>query len=676
MIFSGVLLLFLALQETVLQDFETLPELVAWDVKVEAKGGVLRVKSGHKEEWPGITLKAPKGTWDLSRHSEMRLDVANTGKNAVTVGVRVDSGSTDGVHDANTIKLTLAPGAKGTAVVGFERRIPAPDGLKLFGMRGFPGGRYQTIDPSRVNQVIVFLDHPSEEHEFELDTLRAAGTYAGPKEVVPSTFFPFIDEVGQYVHRDWPGKAKDAADLRKKAAEEDLAPQPKGWNRYGGWADGPQLKATGFFRTEKVGSQWWLVDPEGRLFWSHGIDCVSLSEGTPVEERDGWFRGPPARDSEFRDFFRQPWQVVHGHYAGRRPLSFDIAGANLFRKYGAEWKASATARTHARLRSWGMNTIGNWSDEPVCLERKTPYVVAIHFAGKSLAGSEGYWQPFRDVFDPASWPPLKDRLKHEVGRSAGDPWCLGYFVDNELSWGDETSLAMATLKSPADQKAKQVFVEQLREKHREIAALNAAWGTSHASWEALLAHRGAPDPARAREDLLRFNDRTAEHYFRTVRAAVKEIAPNQLYLGCRFAWMNPRVVELAAAACDVVSFNVYQRPPEAFVFPLRADKPAMITEFHFGATDRGPFHPGLVRARDQKERAAMYRDYVRAALRHPQLVGTHWFQYRDQPATGRELDGENYQVGFIDIADTPYPETVSASREVGFSLYEERNRRK
>jgi hypothetical protein len=86
-----------------------------------------------------------------------------------------------------------------------------------------------------------------------------------------------------------------------------------------------------------------------------------------------------------------------------------------------------------------MNTIGTWSDEPVCLERKTPYVVAIHFAGKSLAGSEGYWQPFRDVFDPASWPPLKDRLKHEVGRSAGDPWCLGYFVDNELSWGDETS---------------------------------------------------------------------------------------------------------------------------------------------------------------------------------------------------------------------------------------------
>lgn len=174
----------------------------------------------------------------------------------------------------------------------------------------------------------------------------------------------------------------------------------------------------------------------------------------------------------------------------------------------------------------------------------------------------------------------------------------------------------------------------------------------------------------------KLTDRTAEHYFRTVRSMVKEVASNQLYLGCRFAWTNPRVVEIAAAAWDVVSFNVYQRPPVAFVFPMKADAPAMITEFHFGATDRGPFHPGLVPARSQAERAALYRDTVRAALRHPQIVGTHWFQYRDQPATGRELDGENYQVGFVDIADTPYPETVSAAREVGFGLYEERNRRK
>jgi agarase len=41
----------------------------------------------------------------------------------------------------------------------------------------------------------------------------------------------------------------------------------------------------------------------------------------------------------------------------------------------------------------------------------------------------------------------------------------------------------------------------------------------------------------------------------------------------------------------------------------------------------------------------------------------------DQHTTGRVYDEENYQIGFVDIADTPYPETIAASREVGQLLY-------
>ena len=37
--------------------------------------------------------------------------------------------------------------------------------------------------------------------------------------------------------------------------------------------------------------------------------------------------------------------------------------------------------------------------------------------------------------------------------------------------------------------------------------------------------------------------------------------------------------------------------------------------------------------------------------------------------TGRVYDEENYQIGFVDIADTPYRETIEASREVGKVLY-------
>jgi hypothetical protein len=100
--------------------------------------------------------------------------------------------------------------------------------------------------------------------------------------------------------------------------------------------------------------------------------------------------------------------------------------------------------------------------------------------------------------------------------------------------------------------------------------------------------------------------------------------------------------------------------------------PLIIGEFHFGALDRGMFHTGLVPVASQGERARMYASYVTGALRHPQFVGTHWFQYRDEPTTGRSLDEENYQIGFVDNVDTPYPETVAACREVGAAMYETR----
>jgi hypothetical protein len=98
----------------------------------------------------------------------------------------------------------------------------------------------------------------------------------------------------------------------------------------------------------------------------------------------------------------------------------------------------------------------------------------------------------------------------------------------------------------------------------------------------------------------------------------------------------------------------------------------IIGEFHFGALDRGMFHTGLVPVATQQARAEAYKAYVLSALRHPQFVGCHWFQYCDEPATGRAWDEENYQIGFVDVADTPYAETIAASREVGDELYQER----
>ena len=298
--------------------------------------------------------------------------------------------------------------------------------------------------------------------------------------------------------------------------------------------------------------------------------------------------------------------------------------------------------------------------------RKTPYVCTISFSTKRLEGSKGYWGKFYDVFDPSFREGLKRRLASEKGRAVDDPWCIGFFVHNELAWGDEVSLA-----EPAEQQAKKIFVDDLKAKYTTIDKLNVAWGTKHATWEALLQSRQTPDKNKARADLTAFYTRTAETYFRTIREELKKVAPNQLYLGCRFAWVNDRAARAATKFCDVVSYNRYNYSVEEHRLPDGIDMPTIIGEFHFGALDRGMFHTGLKKTVNQQDRAAKYKSYVSGALRNPYIVGTHWFQYKDQATTGRG-DGENYQIGFIDICDKPYPEIVQACRQIGYSLYEYR----
>jgi len=653
------------------------------DARVELVSGQsgrgLSVATGHGDRWPGITLKAPDGHWDLSGFAFVALDVTNAGKEAVDVGCQLDSPAPDGGQYRWHQQFTLSPGETTTVRIALKCRMTPELSAKLFGMRGYPGGLFERhgIDPSRATALVVFIPAPEKDHLLTIDNIRASGTSGLDPSVLPEPdrLFPLIDRFGQYLHKDWPGKTHSEDDLDRQREEEeaDLAghPGPGDWNQYGGWAAGPQLEATGFFRPEKVRGRWWLVDPSGRLFWSHGADCVRPGAYTPITDRRHWFAALPEPDSPFARFYNQASWAPHGYYEGKRYETYDFSAANLLRKYGPQWKQRFAEVSHRRLRSWGMNTVANWSDPEIYLKRRTPYVVSVHASSKPLEGSSGYWGKFPDVFDPDFRASLEKRMAEERGRSAGDPWCIGYFVGNELSWGDEISLAVATLVSPPEQAAKQALVADLKAKYGEIRKLNEAWGRSCASWDALLESRQEPDKSKAHADLAAFYTRSAEQYFRVCREAVKGVAPENLYLGCRFAWVNDRAVLAASKYCDVVSFNRYRYTVADFSLPEGVDKPAIIGEFHFGALDRGMFHPGLCEVPDQNARGEAYRSYVLGALDNPWLVGTHWFQYGDQATTGRG-DGENYQIGLVDVCDTPYRETIEAVREVGRRMYARR----
>jgi len=644
------------------------------DAKVERAGADgLRIETGHEKPWPGMTIKAPQGNWDLSKYEYVCMAVRNVGDTSVTVNCRVDNPGADGTKNCAADSITLGVGKAGTLTV---RMLPSrwklSEPLELIGMRGAPAHSGK-VDPSNITQILVFVNKPRLDHAFEVGSICAGGKV---ELIDAKTFFPFIDEFGQYIHRDWPGKTHSLQELKARIRIEQVNlathPGPADRNKYGGWTAGPKLEATGFFRVLKYEGKWWLVGPEGRLFWSHGIDCVRENNDTPISDREHYWKWLPEEGSAFAEFYGRGSWAPHGYYTDHSPYrTYDFSRANFLRKYGQDWRDKFAAVTHRRLRSWGLNTIANWSQQSIYLMRKTPYVGTISFSSRRLEGSTGYWGKFYDVFDPSFRQSMRKAAAGFVNKGAGDPWCLGFFVHNELAWGDEVSLALATLKSPADQTAKKVFIADLKQKYDDISELNKVWDTTYASWDDLQASTDEPDRKKAWDDLTTFYTKTAETYFKTIREELKKVAPNQLYMGCRFAWVNDRAARAAAKFCDIVCYNRYRYSVEELRLPGEIDIPLIIGEFHFGALDRGMFHTGLRKTADQEDRADKYRDYVQGALRNPYIVGTHWFQYKDQATTGRG-DGENYQIGFIDICDKPYPEIVRACREVGYNMYEYR----
>ena len=526
-----------------------------------------------------------------------------------------------------------------------------------------------TLDPAKVKEIrVVRMGRTVAEMQYPgaAPAVRVTRIVAGgepmridgkdlPKwaKMSPEEFFPFMDRYGQFRWAEWPGKVHDDTDFAKalEAEDADLAahPAPADRDKWGGWTKGPNYGDKGGWRTVKRNGKWWIVDPDGNLWWSHGPVRVSHSCGmTPYKGREDHFVELPDESSPFGAFYHTRDELLWPYYVKFGCTNtYDFSAANLYRKYGDDWEDVWGRRVHRRLRSWGANTIANSSDKKVMKIGGTPYCDRFELKSRPIAETEKLlaWWPFRDPFDPSFRTEVYRQFAlHEDEMK--DPWCFGFFVDNELQWGHEGDLAKWTWKSPEDQPARVEFVRRLQAKYGAVPA--------------------EPSEADCRE----FSLAIVNAYFSTIRDAFRKAAPGKLYLGCRFSGSDAFVIREAAKYCDVMSFNCYRRDLLAFdnVLPPEIDKPAMIGEFHFGALDRGPFTTGIIQLESQADRAATYRRYLTSALRDPRLVGVHWHQYSDDVATGR-FDGENMQIGWTDVCDNPYPETIAAIREVADRLY-------
>ncbi|MEM1120285.1 MAG: beta-agarase [Bacteroidota bacterium] len=591
-------------------------------------------------------------------------------------------------------------------------------------------GLKMDIDYSKIAAIHFYAQHTIDEKTIILDNIRLVES----PPVADDYLVGIIDKYGQAAKINFEDKISSDEQI-KDLAKAELAQLEKegtmaGRSKFGGWIDGPKLAATGYFRTEKVGDKWAMVDPEGYLFFSTGLANARMAnttsftgidfkndtvryrdpeDVTPEDsrgmvklskdvtntayvaypERHQMFLDLPSYDSPLANNYSYRREQHIGPFAHGE--TFSHYQANLERRYGEPTEGAHLEKwvdvTLDRFLNWGFTSFGNWAAYEFYHENRMPYFANGWVIGdfKTVRSGMDYWGPMPDVFDPEFGRRAKVTVDVIAEEVKGNPWCIGVFIDNEKSWGrpgktaTEYGIVLYALAKKANESPiKSEFIRLLKDKHSTIQALNAAWQTDIPNWATLEAGINYLDkPEFSTEMVADFSmllEAYAHKYFQTIHDALAKVLPNHLYMGCRFAtWgMGKEVRNAATKYVDVFSYNYYHEAlsENYWKFLETIDKPSVIGEFHIGVKDAGLFHPGLVIASDLEDRAKMYRKYMETVIDNPYFVGAHWFQYLDSPTSGRAHDGENYNVGFVRITDVPYEPMVRVTKELNRGLYE------
>ena len=462
---------------------------------------------------------------------------------------------------------------------------------------------------------------------------------------VPEEFYvskPVVDAFGQWIPQEWPGKVHSMEELKRAWQQDDqeLAKAGSlGFCSYGGWQERKE-RATGFFHTAQVDGRWWLVDPDGHLFFSIGSNGVRPGDPSPYKGREKLFEKVPAGTGDMVDF----------------------ALANLEMRYGQTDLATKwMAKTIARMRAWGFNTInGSFSGPEDLANQKNPLpFVRFAWIGRSAKN----WVGFPDVYSEEFVRSVEKEALAQCGPLRDNRHLIGYFMGNEPHW--LTRGLLEHLLQDPEPSATQTFAKQfLKEK-----------GDTPSSREALM-------------------EALSRRYFQTVKDAMRKADPNHLLLGIRYdnsilgevdqatvtryhlhVGIHPTTrmepIIKASDVFDVFSINIYAyAPPREKILEIASivKRPIMFTEGSVSTEARG-YTPGVIEVKDQTERGVGYQYYVEQAASIPAVVGSHYWEWASQPVTGSGRSGETFNMGFVDIVDLPYREQVSFAKAAHKRVY-------
>lgn len=333
---------------------------------------------------------------------------------------------------------------------------------------------------------------------------------------------------------------------------------------------------------------------------------------------------------------------------------------------GYFWKRFYTTKkdclrdSEFRLKSWGFNTAGGWSNSDP--EIGLPLIPEIDLGRHARL----FWF---DIFSPSSEKVVTEKAREIVAPYKDNPRVIGYFTDNEAGWWNSPLFEW--------------HLKQGWENWTKKTLWNLLWETYAGDWAKLckdfvpasgltsfaeLKKAGAILKLRPEGQGIRvvnlFMNKTASRYYSLIKQALNDVHPGALIVGDRLPlYYHQDALRALLGKVDIVSTNYNVDVPDGWIAPYYFETlekisglPVLVSEFFFAAQENrsGNKNNGhLMTVKSQAARAAGAKEAICILAGFPNVIGAHWFQYYDEPTGGRD-DGEDYNMGLVDINNRPY----------------------
>lgn len=463
----------------------------------------------------------------------------------------------------------------------------------------------------------------------------------------------------------------------REASEEDINNYEK-WRRQPipeitGKAGGKRFNATGFYRVEKGNDRWWLVNPNGYPTWAIAID------GTKRPTRA--LGGPETEaDPIISQFGSTPDEVNEKMYS----IFMDECGFNAF----AGWSADEYGLISKKRMESGKPYLPMTKVLGLAGASRDRNAYAKDRDGNLLSGGHAVPDPFNPQWKKAA----RERAERIIPTYRDEPWLLGWFVDNEMSFAELYRYIWAEYSSKE-------FIRVLEEKYKTIDALNQAWSSPvkaylYSSFNDILLDKPEPagwdDPLWA--DFSAFERHMLGEYINYTYDLVKELDPNHLIISNRIN-LDPmpevyRTIDLWGKY-DIVSMNIYPdnnkigfNPGEIEIMKKLhkgTGKPVMIGEWSVPSIDSGLYEFGVDSLnrpldwswpqvlRTQKERGEAYEMCIKQLASLDFMIGAGWFITFDVNTSDRRANrgimNTSYEL-YRDLTDAMYKANSDIKKEM------------